>query len=270
MHGPGSTIVKPQHLQRAREFVDPFRDLRLNVHSQKWDALYQGISAAIGRGDSGFLVALVTELDEDTFWTALKMAWRGLGLVQHPDAVITFLENTKRPPRYELRADDRCRPPDGVARQMGAMLAYGHDDTMLEHCLEVFSGDPEAQNLLACWVQERVIRGTDFTTSSDTQRFWDNLRPSDRPLATATLGGAYTKAQSAAYGRLFMWRSLAAIIGDEAQKSPEELAAIVEETDWAFFTADTDWFCQVCIDVGLLALRRDRSTLLVFAGTDTD
>lgn len=89
-------------------------------------------------------------------------------------------------------------------------------------------------------------------------------------FAAASTGGAYNSGLYGAYGRLEAWRSMAGLTGAVPEAGVEAIAAVAENCIWASFDASSDWFCQVAWDIGLLAVRPDRTSLAVLAATDTD
>jgi hypothetical protein len=73
------------------------------------------------------------------------------------------------------------RLADVPARNVAALLAYAQDDAMLERELEWFGPEPLLQDLFACWIQERVVRGSEVARSPFVSAFWERL-PAAHPL----------------------------------------------------------------------------------------
>jgi hypothetical protein len=91
----------------------------------------------------------------------------------------------------------------------------------------------------------------------------------------ASQGGAYNNGLCAALGRLAAWRSLAAMAGaappgTSPDATVDSIAAEAEQCAWVAFTAESAWFNNIAWDLGLLALRKDRTTLVALAATDQD
>jgi len=91
----------------------------------------------------------------------------------------------------------------------------------------------------------------------------------------ASQGGAYNHGLCAAFGRLAAWRSLAAMAGEAPPgtwpaASVDSIAAEAEQCAWVAFTAESAWFNNIAWDLGLLALRKDRTTVVALAATDQD
>jgi hypothetical protein len=84
----------------------------------------------------------------------------------------------------------------------------------------------------------------------------------------ARSGGAYNHGRHSAYGRLDAWESFAALMGASLDEGLETLARRAVECRWLTF--DTDWFCDIAWDLGLIAVRPDATTVAVLAATDTD
>jgi hypothetical protein len=89
-------------------------------------------------------------------------------------------------------------------------------------------------------------------------------------FAAASMGGAYTSGLKGGYGRLAMWRSVAALVGADEQDPVEAVAALAERCRWLSFDATSAWFFQVAWDIGLVAVRPDGRSLATLSATDTD
>jgi hypothetical protein len=101
-------------------------------------------------------------------------------MLQKPEALRRFLELAKNPPDSE-RGHGPPRLADAPSRNLGALLAYAQDDAMLERELEWFGPEPALRDLFACWIQERVVRGSEVARSPFVTAFWERL-PADHPL----------------------------------------------------------------------------------------
>ncbi|GCE14744.1 hypothetical protein KTT_46030 [Tengunoibacter tsumagoiensis] len=88
-------------------------------------------------------------------------------------------------------------------------------------------------------------------------------------FAAASAGGSYDQGHYGAYGRLDAWNSLGGLVGAHEQASVIEIAKLVRESLWCYFRADNEWFYQQPWDIGLLAIRPDRSSLGIIAATAT-
>jgi hypothetical protein len=89
-------------------------------------------------------------------------------------------------------------------------------------------------------------------------------------FAAASTGAAYNSGLRGAYGRLAAWQSLGALAGAPQNAPFAETEALVQQSTWYGFEADTKWFEQVAWDIGLVALAPGRRGLAVLAATDTD
>ncbi|MEU9717457.1 DUF6183 family protein [Streptomyces sp. NPDC047976] len=108
-----------------------------------------------------------------------------------------------------------------------------------------------------------------------TARFEVALRPLDDVwqllFASASMGGVHAGGVGGAWGRMWAWRSMAALSGAPAGADAEEVERRARETTWFRFEADSGWFCnEVAADFGIAALSPDRRRLAVLAATDTD
>ncbi|MFT3712202.1 MAG: DUF6183 family protein [Archangium sp.] len=153
-----------------------------------WRLLQTSITDAIRRDDETFLL----ELHRASHKHPLLQSWphqssfRALGMLKQPDALRRFLELAKTPPESEQHRSGVRTLVDAPARNLGALLAYAQDDAMLERELEWFGPEPSLQDLFACWIQERVVRGSEVARSPFVTAFWERL-PSQHPLKALPL-----------------------------------------------------------------------------------
>ncbi|WKN16246.1 DUF6183 family protein [Streptomyces sp. JUS-F4] len=108
-----------------------------------------------------------------------------------------------------------------------------------------------------------------------TGRFEIARRPADHIwgilFATASMGGMYHHGAHGAFGRLWAWKSMAALSDAPAGASAEEVEHHIGQTAWFHFEADAEWFHnEACSDYGIAALSPDRRRIAVLAATDTD
>jgi hypothetical protein len=89
-------------------------------------------------------------------------------------------------------------------------------------------------------------------------------------FAAASTGGAYSSGDFGAYGRLFAWRSVAALAGAPADASPAGVEALAGACAWSSFAGANRWFDNVAWDIGLVAVTPDRRRVAVLAASDTD
>lgn len=154
-----------------------------------WDEVRQGIDRAVDAGDQDFLFALHDACGAHPLlrqsWPR-QAAWRAAGLIEEASALRRFLERAKTPPSSELLLTTKQEPSDAFARSLGAMLANAHDDSLLERELEHFGLDPELCELFACWIHERIARGSPLGRSAFVQHFLSALPPG-HPLAALPL-----------------------------------------------------------------------------------
>lgn len=106
-------------------------------------------------------------------------------MLQSAEALRRFLERAKHPPKSE-QPPAHLPLPDAAARNLGALLAYAQDDAMLERELEWFGPEPLLRDLFACWIQERVVRGSEVGRSPFVTAFWERL-PATHPLRALPL-----------------------------------------------------------------------------------
>lgn len=87
-------------------------------------------------------------------------------------------------------------------------------------------------------------------------------------FAAAQSGGAYSRGEFGAYGRLHAWQSLGALAGCAPDASAEDVARAVERCEWFSFGGSA-WFDGI-LDLGAICVRADRRTVALLAATDTD
>lgn len=153
---------KEEDRQRAAALVNRFPRDGAPTPSDAWRALQQAITPGVRDGAQGFLFALHEAAGEHPLllsWPR-QSAWRAAGLVAEAGALRRFLSRARRPPSSELPFGQRPQLPDGPGRTLGAMLAHAHDDELLDRELEHFGLDPLLVDLFACWIHERVLRGS--------------------------------------------------------------------------------------------------------------
>lgn len=152
--------------------------------NEDWAALSDALKDAVARRDQAFLFAF----HEAALGHAQLRSWpaqssfRAAGLIPEAGALRRFLERARTPPVTERPAHSRL--VDRPARALGGLLAYAQPDELLERELEWFGAEPSLQALFACWVQERVVRGSDVGRSPFVERFWASLA---HPLAALPL-----------------------------------------------------------------------------------
>lgn len=148
-----------------------------------WRLLQTEITDAVRRGDEAFLLELHALSERHPLlqgWPH-QSSFRAVAMIQSPDVLRRFLERAKEPPKSETHTPFHPLP-DASARNLGALLAYAQDDAMLERELEWFGPEPFLQNLFACWIQERVVRGSEVGRSPFVIAFWERL-PKQHALA---------------------------------------------------------------------------------------
>ena len=153
---------------------------------EDWRALSSTIGEAISRGQQDFLFALHEAAVGHRVlqgWPA-QSSFRAAGMIPEAGALRKFLERARQPPASEFPWQRAPKLTDLPARSLGAMLAYCQPDPLLERELEWFGAEPTLQALFACWIQERIMRGSDIGHSPFVVQFWSRLV---HPLAALPL-----------------------------------------------------------------------------------
>ncbi|CAL9330180.1 hypothetical protein SUDANB6_00056 [Streptomyces sp. enrichment culture] len=89
-------------------------------------------------------------------------------------------------------------------------------------------------------------------------------------LTAAVRAPAYGAGRYGAYGRLALWRSLAALTGAPADAPAEAAAPLVEQARWFLLLPGTRWFDLVAWDLAVAVLRPDGQEIAVLSATDSD
>ncbi|MFZ5446807.1 MAG: DUF6183 family protein [Myxococcota bacterium] len=161
---------------RALELVARFAG-EANPTPSDWESLQRAIEVAAEEGDQDFLLglharaAVVSRLQ-----VYARMAFRAAGTIRDAAALRRFLELARTPPACEEPTRPGVLLPDGPQRALGGLLAFHQSDEYLERELEWFGSEEALAPLFACWVQERVVRGSDIGRSPFVSEFWRRLR----------------------------------------------------------------------------------------------
>jgi hypothetical protein len=83
-------------------------------------------------------------------------------------------------------------------------------------------------------------------------------------------GGAYCDGFGLVDGRLRAWQSLAGLVGAPKQASVAEVETLALNSLWFEFRARSEWYSSDLWDVGILAVRPDKQSISVLAGTNMD
>lgn len=168
-------------IQRARDLIRRYSDLRVGASSPRWNELQAEIDRFVKAQDHEQLVALgdllVSEPD-DPFHLAKLQARNGLALMRSVEAIDAFLARSDR----EVSSRPGM-PRDRRAREHAALLGHAQDAMQLDRALRDHGEDPALCDLLACWVQECLLRGGDVGALPSARALWSRLDARDYPLA---------------------------------------------------------------------------------------
>lgn len=81
------------------------------------------------------------------------------------------------------QSTQRPRSHQVVSRELAFLFATGQSNATLVALLDQFEHQTEFEEVLACWVQERVVRGNDFSGDASVTRLWRRLKESAHPLS---------------------------------------------------------------------------------------
>jgi hypothetical protein len=160
--------------------------------TQDVNAVYRAIDGFVTRGEVDTAVSLARAVEERRDigaepW-ALEAVFdrvvRALALCSSPEAASAALQLGLS---SRTQSTQRARSPSGTARQLAFLLATGQSNATLVGLLEQRGRQPELDDVLACWVQEAVVRGADFSDEPWVRRLWDRLLESHHPLAVLPL-----------------------------------------------------------------------------------
>jgi hypothetical protein len=225
----------------------------------------------------------------DVFWSKLRE-------VAHPLAVLPLVGLPSEQHLHEML-------PQASPRGASAAIPFGPHDNgappVSERRVEVEAREVEAPADLTAgvsnWTAESngVTEARAFSLAGSLDRLnaevltqlrlaclenatTISIQKVDRSRALAILfsaaanGGAYNQGERAAYGRLRIWHSLAALTGRARSESIEDADAIARRCEFYEFGAASDWFRQIAWDLGIACLNEARTGLTVLAATDED
>jgi hypothetical protein len=86
----------------------------------------------------------------------------------------------------------------------------------------------------------------------------------------AANGGAYSRGLGNAYGRLHVWKSIAALLNEPESTPITSLNVALDNIHWFQADSPSPWFYRVAWDEAIIALNTDKHILTVLAATDTD
>jgi len=165
------------------------RDLR---GARDVNAHYEAIDRLVMRGEFDAAVALARAVEERPDigadpW-ALEAVFdrvvRALALCNAHEAASVALQLGLSP---RTQSTQRARAPLATARELAFLLATGQSNATLSSLLDQLGHHPDFENVLSCWIQEVVVRGTDFSHEPSVRRFWGQLLESHHPLAVLPL-----------------------------------------------------------------------------------
>jgi hypothetical protein len=165
------------------------RDLR-GTHDV--NAHYKAIDGFVTRGEIDLAVGLARAVEERPDigappW-ALEAVFdrvvRALALCNAQDAASAAL---KLGSSSRTQSTQRPRAPLSTARDLAFVLATGQSNATLVSLLDQLGHHADYQEVLGCWIQEAVVRGTDFSRETLVRRFWGQLLESHHPLAVLPL-----------------------------------------------------------------------------------
>lgn len=173
---------------RARDFLGRYDHLVLGRSDPGWERGRAEIAERIAASDVPFLTALHDTWNgapDQRFWTFFQGAFNGLALIDGDDAVTAFLERTTRAPFAWERG-----VPDVVAllrRKHGTVLGYGQRDAGIIRAIAAHGDDPHRAEILACAVQDRLMRAGTIGGDARVGEFWAQRRVAGDPLAALPL-----------------------------------------------------------------------------------
>lgn len=99
-----------------------------------------------------------------------------------------------------------------------------------------------------------------ITISETTfDRVWEIL------FSDASSGCSYSRGLQGTYGRLATWQAIAALISSSPETAFDDVSQRAEQTRWALFAADTDWFYNFIHDIGIISIDSTRRFPVVVA-----
>jgi hypothetical protein len=165
------------------------RDLR---GTRDVNAHYRAIDGFVTRGEVDTAVGLARAVEERPDIGAPPWALEAVfDRVVRALALCNALEAASAALKLGLssrtQSTQRARAPLATARNLAFLLATGQSNATLVRLLDQLGRRPDYQEVLSCWTQEVVVRGTDFSREPLVRRFWDQLLAAHHPLAVLPL-----------------------------------------------------------------------------------
>ncbi|HKO54049.1 MAG TPA: DUF6183 family protein [Polyangiaceae bacterium] len=168
------------------------REHRVLVNSILGDVLTPSLSSRSPRSKNSRAVALGRAVEERAEigaepW-ALEAVFdrvvRALALCNAPEAASAALQLGSS---CRTQSTQSARAPLATARELAFLLATGQSNATLFSLLDQLGRHAGFEEVFSCWIQEVVVRGTDFSRDPSVRRFWGRLLESHHPLAVLPL-----------------------------------------------------------------------------------
>jgi hypothetical protein len=177
------------------------RDLR---GTRDVNAHFRVIDGFVTRGEVATAVALARAVEERPDIGAEPWALEAvfdrvvhaLALCNAPEAASAALQLGLS---SRTQSTQRARAPLATVRELAFLLATGQSNATLISLLDQLGRYPEFEEVFGCWIQEVVVRGTDFSREPSVRRFWGRLLESHHPLAVLPLSTERLEAELKAW-----------------------------------------------------------------------
>lgn len=162
--------------QEVKQWVEWMRS---GSDEAKWQQYATRLDRARQERDVAFLSLLIESLSEP------RQALAALALTPNWEALQSLFLLAKKED-WVLYSKSAAGVNTGPTRTLAAMIAQTIDDVSLETVISIYAKAERIHELLACLLQEVVIRGRSPKWPA-AERFWETLGQQHHPLATMPL-----------------------------------------------------------------------------------
>jgi hypothetical protein len=148
---------------------------------------FQAVQRLADAGRLDELVELAGTLEAE----GTPAAWQFRSVFDHIERLLA-LTPTPKSARALLKTARLARVntlpcPPSRERYLASMLGFAQTAESLLEVLDERQAQPEATELLACWVQEHVVRRGPLDAPAPVATFWEELRQANHPLGAMPL-----------------------------------------------------------------------------------
>jgi hypothetical protein len=176
---------------------------------------------------------------------------------------------TQNPPGKPFTAVEQSINQEAAARCVRSWIKGSNgkfEAKLFETSVPISADDISTKQLLKLRL-DYLAKATPSAVKLETSKA-ENIF--DIAFSAASNGGAYSRGEGGAYGRLAAWQSLAELTGVRADGTLDDVYKAVKQSDWYTLSSTSEWFHNVAWDFGIVCLRPDKRHVAVFAASDED